>query len=548
MTREDSKHARIARGGCYHEAVTTTPAPSLDGVAPALDERRWALEALSSLGDGVLIADEAGRLVYSNAAAVRLVGASTLGPDREAWSKAYGIFQPDEHTHFDTQELPLVRALAGQPTSDVEIFVRNRIVPEGIHLLCSGCPLRDDTGRVRGATVIFHDVSVRRWQQIKLLEGERQRRAILDNIPDIAWLKDREGRFLAVNSPMAKLAGFAHAEELLGKTDLDLWPRDLALRYRADDDEIMRTGLNKRVEEPLVEAGGVTRWIETFKTRITGDNGEILGTTGIARDITERKHAEQALRYSNDELERRVALRTAELGATQETLVRSERLAVLGQLAGGVAHQIRNPLAAIMNATYVLKRHLRAEQHPNVDDAIGIIHDEVRHANVIITSLLDYARVRTPDRHPTSVAELVERVLSADWIGPSIRMTRAIDEVPLLALDADQLHSALFNLVRNAVEAMPEGGDLRVEVTSDAEHVFLAVTDTGPGIAPQVRDHLFEPLHSTKPMGIGLGLVTARTLVEAHGGRIAHVETSSGTRFEIRLPLPGPPRAPPSQP
>ena len=213
---------------------------------------------------------------------------------------------------------------------------------------------------------------------------------------------------------------------------------------------------------------------------------------------------------------------------------------MLGQLAGGVAHQIRNPLAAIMNATYVLKRHLSPEQHPNVVDAIRIIHDEVRHANVIITGLLDYARVRTPDRHPAAIVELVERVLAAEPFPPSIKVERAIEEVPLLDIDTDQLQGAFFNLLRNAVEAMPDGGTVRIEVRTDpdASLVVVAVSDDGPGISPKVRTHLFEPLHSTKPMGIGLGLVTARTFVEAHGGRIAHVDVAKGARFEIRLPLP----------
>ena len=504
----------------------------------ALDQRRWALDALSSLGDGVLIVDERARLVYFNSAAVRLVGADQLSDDPASWATRYGVYHPDEHTLFDADELPLNRALHGDPSQDIEMFVRNHVVPEGIHLSCSGCPLRDETGHVRGAATIFHDISVRRFQQIQLLEGERQKRAILDNIPDIAWLKDRDGRFVAVNTPLAIAAGKKRPEDLLGLTDLDIWPRELADRYRADDGEIMQSGQHKRVEEPLVDARGETRWIETFKTRIVGDQGEVIGTTGIARDITERKRAEEALRVTNDELERRVARRTAELAEAQESLVRKERLAVLGQLAGGVAHQIRNPLAAILNATYVLKRHVSPGQHSNVEDAIRIIHDEVRHANMIITGLLDYARVRTPDRHPASVVELVDRVLVSGSVPEGIEVERHIEaDVPLLRIDADQIHGAIFNLVRNAIEAMPEGGKLTVAVHTDADQVVVVVSDNGPGISAQVRSHLFEPLHSTKPMGIGLGLVTARTFIEAHGGRIAHVDTDAGARFEIRLPV-----------
>lgn len=506
-------------------------------LAPTVEKRRWALEALASIGDGVFIVDESARLIYANAAAERLAGVRALPTDQSLWSETIGVFESDERTPVAVDKLPMMRALTGRTTQHVEMYVRNGGAPNGIHLSVSAFPLRDEAGRVRGATVIFHDITARRLQQMLVLEGSRQKRAILDNIPDMAWLKDREGRYEAVNMRVAKAAGRERTEEILGLTDLDLWPRELAERYRADDAEIMESGRHKRVEEPFIDAHGETTWIETFKTRIVGDNGEVIGTTGISRDITERRRAEEILRLTNDELERRVALRTAELADAQESLVRKERLAVLGQLAGGVAHQIRNPLAAIMNATYVLKRHLSPDQHPNVEDAIRIIHDEVRHANVIITSLLDYARVRTPDRHPASVVEIMERVLSAESLPPSIEIEREIEDVPLLEIDANQVHGAFFNLVRNAAEAMPNGGRLHVAIAARGDHVVIAVRDTGPGLSPQVRAHLFEPLHSTKPMGIGLGLVTARTFVEAHGGRIAHIDAPTGAHFEITLPL-----------
>ena len=125
-----------------------------------------------------------------------------------------------------------------------------------------------------------------------LLKSEFQRRAILDNIPDIAWLKDKESRFVAVNEPFGKACGFV-PEDLVGKTDLDIWPRELAERYRADDKEVMDSGKRKRVEEPLADKEGKIKWIETIKTPVYNEKGEVIGTTGIARDITERKQIER---------------------------------------------------------------------------------------------------------------------------------------------------------------------------------------------------------------------------------------------------------------
>jgi signal transduction histidine kinase len=230
-------------------------------------------------------------------------------------------------------------------------------------------------------------------------------------------------------------------------------------------------------------------------------------------------------------------MRSAELAAAQRDLLSKERLAALGQLAGGVAHQIRNPLGAIMNATSVLKRHLPPERHPHVDDAMRVINEEIRHADAIIRGLLDYARTRAVVRRPTSVVQLIELALSGGWVPPAITVELVSDDdIPLLHVDRDQIREVFVNLARNAVEAMPHGGSLRFEVRAAEESVDVAVSDTGLGILPEVAPHLFEPLRSSKPTGVGLGLVTARAFVEAHGGHLVLVSAAQGACFEVRLP------------
>ncbi len=121
---------------------------------------------------------------------------------------------------------------------------------------------------------------------------ELQQKAILNNIPDIAWLKDMNSRFIEVNEAFAKACGFK-AEEIVGKTDFELWPRDLAERYRADDLEVINSRKRKSVEERLVNKEDGERWIETVKTPVFDDQGEVIGTTGIARNITQRKKEEE---------------------------------------------------------------------------------------------------------------------------------------------------------------------------------------------------------------------------------------------------------------
>ena len=154
-----------------------------------------------------------------------------------------------------------------------------------------------------------------------LREIEFQQRAILNNIPDIAWLKDKESRFICVNEAFGKSCGFK-PEDLVGKTDLDLWPRDLAEKYRADDKEVIASQKRKRVEERFAGKEGKVSWLETIKTPVFNDRGQVIGTTGIARDITERKQIEERQREARAELEIRVKVRTAELSRANEDLHR----------------------------------------------------------------------------------------------------------------------------------------------------------------------------------------------------------------------------------
>ena len=153
----------------------------------------------------------------------------------------------------------------------------------------------------------------------KLRNIELQQEAILNNIPDIAWLKDIQSRFIVVNEAFGRACCF-RPDELVGKTDLEIWPRDLAESYRADDQEVIKSKKRKFVEERLVNKDGSEQWIETIKTPVFDDQGNVIGTTGIARDISQRKKEEEKQRDIRSELEIRVKVRTAELTSLNESL------------------------------------------------------------------------------------------------------------------------------------------------------------------------------------------------------------------------------------
>ena len=153
---------------------------------------------------------------------------------------------------------------------------------------------------VRGVIVNSRDITERKRMDEALRKIQRQQRALLDNIPDMAWIKDKQSRFIATNEALARTVGRT-PEEMIGKTDFDFVPRELAERYLADDKQVMELRQRKRIEEPFVDAAGNHTWVETIKSAFLNDQGEVAGTTGVARDITERKQMDQTLRMSEEQ-------------------------------------------------------------------------------------------------------------------------------------------------------------------------------------------------------------------------------------------------------
>jgi len=160
-------------------------------------------------------------------------------------------------------------------------------------------PQFDDKGNIIGLVGIARDITALKRAEETLRESKHRQRAILDSIPDIAWLKDKKGRYIAANEPLCQAFGIK-LEDLTGKTDFEISPEDLAKRYRVDDEKVMKSGKRRRVEEPWGKKDGKRIWIETIKTPIYDDKGQVVGTSGIARDITERKKMEEALRGSEE--------------------------------------------------------------------------------------------------------------------------------------------------------------------------------------------------------------------------------------------------------
>ena len=229
-----------------------------------------------------------------------------------------------------------------------------------------------------------------------------------------------------------------------------------------------------------------------------------------------------------------------QLHETQEQLVRREKLAMLGQLASGVGHELRNPLGVMTNAVYYLEM-IQADAPTDVQEYLGILRAQIGLAEKIVGDLLDFSRIRPPRRDIVAAADVVAAQQARLTVPPGV--TVAVDVpagLPRVSIDSVQTGQILFNLLVNALQALEgRGGTIRVGSSVTDTHVLLHVEDDGPGVPANLRAKIFEPLFTTKARGIGLGLAVSRSLAEANEGTLILEESGPGARFTLSMPRDG---------
>jgi PAS domain S-box-containing protein len=402
--------------------------------------------------------------------------------------------------------------------------------------------IRTHPSEIEGEKVILgaaRDITKRKQAEDALRVTERLYRGIIQAQKDLICRYLPDGTITYTNQVYADFIGFPTGE-IIGANHFQmvLLEEQSGLRKHLD---------NLSVKKPMasqvsknINFKGDERWFHWTDLAIFSGKGKIIEFQSVGRDITNMVDAEIKLKEYSERMEELVEERTQELSEANERLLRREKLAVLGQLAGGVGHELRNPLGVISNAVYFLRSTLAGADEKTVE-YLDILTEEVQIANEIISDLLDMGRSRPPEQDvftiSSAMANVLDKVLSPENVEVSWDVP---DNEPAVYVDEGQISIVFRNLVENAFQAMPEGGKLKLEVVSEKDRVLLRVADSGIGISEENMKKIFEPLYTTKPRGIGLGLAISKNLVEANGGQIK-VESSegSGTTFTVALPVSG---------
>jgi signal transduction histidine kinase len=223
----------------------------------------------------------------------------------------------------------------------------------------------------------------------------------------------------------------------------------------------------------------------------------------------------------------------------REALVKKERLAAIGEMASVVSHELKTPLAVIQNSAYFLENRLTEHPDPKIQKHIGIINSQTRSLNNIISGILDYTRSRDLRLEAVRVNDLVADLAAVVPIPSNIRVRLQLSEdVPSGVFDREELRQALTNLINNAVQSMPEGGELEIHTGRGADGcVDIRVTDSGCGIPRENMSRIFQPFFTTKSEGTGLGMAIVKRVVDRHKGKI-QVQSSPGKGTTITLSLP----------
>jgi two-component system sporulation sensor kinase A len=398
-------------------------------------------------------------------------------------------------------------------------------------------PIRRE-GRVE-VIGIARDITDRKKAEQALKYSEEKYRSLVELAPDGIAAVNTEGIVTSTNRSFLKLIGYDSEEEIVGKpfTELKSSRVEDIPKFQSMFTSLMKGESPSPVEFLYVRRDGTNRWAEVHPGLLVKD-GKPAGAQVIMIDISERKQMEQKLEEYSQQLEEMVEYRTKQLRDTQIRLVKSERLAAIGQVAAMVGHDLRNPLTGIMGAAYYLKMKLGPNAEKKMLEMLEIIEKDIHYSNNIITDLMDYSRETRLELTETTPKSIIAESISLIQIPEKVQLADSTLNEPKIKIDIVKMKRVFADLIKNAVDAMPQGGKLTISSRASSNNVEFMLIDSGVGMAKEVLEKIWTPFFTTKAKGLGLGLAICKRIIEAHQGKIS-VESivGEGTIFTITIPI-----------
>ena len=508
-------------------------------------------EILDSIPDGIALCDGAGNLLYINQAGKEILGIATKSIPKSEWSDYFGFFKADKSTPYPTEELPLVRALAGENVAAMELFARNPLIPEGKWISASAKPLKEGNfGLTGGGIAIFRDVT----EEHHLELNRQHMEALIAYSNDAIFSTDLNSIVQTWNPCAERLYGYA-ANEIIGKSALILIPED----HLMDEPTFLaRLKTGERIENfetVRMRKDGKRISVSVTVSPIKNEHGEIVSTSRIVRDITQTKAAKDELLAAKQELEDKVsdlAHSNEELKIAREQANSSSKLK--SEFVANMSHEIRTPMNGIIGMCNILLKTTMDERQRNYANAISEASNSLLK---IINDILDFSKIEagkieleSVDFDPVSVVESTCEILAGasrqkklslmSYIEPSLPNT--------LVGDPERLRQVLINLTANAIK-FTDKGEISVGAKVESKvgnivNVRFSICDQGIGISPEEQRILFQPFTQAdgsitrKFGGSGLGLSISKRLVSLMGGTInLQSEKGKGSTFILNIPF-----------
>jgi PAS domain S-box-containing protein len=457
---------------------------------------------ISSVNDGIMIMDREYSIVDANPTALEM---AKLDRDKVIGNKCYKVNHHEEKP-CNSQLCPLKEVFkTGKPVNVTHTHYTSDGQPYIVDI--SASPIKDEEGKVTHMVEVARDITEKAKLEQQIIESEKKYRNLVETMNEGLLLIDSRGDITFSNKRFASMFNY-QIDELLGRNIYTLFDGENKKKLKA---ELSKSeGLS--IFELEINTKDGKKVPILISTAPLTDGGRIAAIT----DLTEIKRLEKIV-------------------------LQSEKLAATGKLAASVAHEINNPLFGIKNVIYILMDEIK-EDDPN-RKYLEMADEELDRIANIVGQLLDFHRPSMGKMVPVNVNTLIKDVLTL--VGNQLKnnnikvTTKFNPKIPNILASSEQLKQVFLNIILNAQEAMPNGGELSVHTDVEDDHIRIDFTDTGKGIPPEDIEHIFDPFFTTKKRkGSGLGLSICHGIIRSHNGRIeVESEVGKGTTFTIILPI-----------